>query len=189
MRKRIGTQKIIAYILILAFASPLLMLGFQKCSSNNQASEAKQIMEEYNQQKPINSQTASSFYKEGTLDFLTADGKTIKKIDLELAKTDEKRSQGLMYRQNLGEAEGMLFVFDKLEPQSFWMRNTLISLDIIYVDDKKEIVSIAKMAQPKSEDPIPSGVPAIYVVEVNGGFCDRYQIKVGDKVQWAENNL
>jgi uncharacterized protein len=182
MRKRISTQQILAYILIIAFAAPLLMVGFQKCGGNRQASEATEIMEEYNKKQPV--QQTSSFYKEGELEFLTADGRPLAKIAIELAQTDEKRSQGLMYRQSMGEKEGMLFIFDKLEPQSFWMRNTMISLDIIYVDDKKQIVSIAKMAQPKSEEPIPSGAAAIYVVEVNGGFCDRYQLKVGDKIEW-----
>ncbi len=185
MRKKIGTQQLIAYILLIAFAAPVLVFIFQKCKGDSSNSEAREIMEAHNRQQQNNKQTtATSFYKEGELDFLDTNGKLTKKISIEFAATEEKRSQGLMYRQSLGENEGMLFIFDKEEPQSFWMRNTYITLDLIYVNANKEIVNIAKMATPQSEAQILSEKPAQYVLEVNGGFCDRYQIKAGDKVQW-----
>ena len=180
MNKKISKQQILAYVLLFAFAAPVLITLLNWFNTGRKTNEKAEILSEY---KTI---TANNSYKEGVLNFISKDGKNIQKIDIELAKNDAKRSQGLMYRQSMGEMQGMLFIFEKAEPQSFWMKNTFISLDIIYVNEQKEIVSIAKMAQAKSELPIPSGLPAIYVVEVNGGFCDRYQIKEGDKIEWQE---
>ena len=93
--------------------------------------------------------------------------------------------QGLMYRQNLPENAGMLFIFTNEEPRSFWMKNTYISLDIIYINSKKEIVSIQKYTQPRSTYSIPSEKPAMYVLEVNAGFTDKYGIHPGDKIDFS----
>lgn len=124
-----------------------------------------------------------AFKKHGVLSFIGKEkGDTIRTIDIELAKTDEERAKGLMYRKSMSDTQGMLFLFDAPEEQSFWMKNTYISLDIVYVDDKKEIVSIQKYATPLSEAGLPSYKPAQYVVEVNAGFCDKYRIKYGDKI-------
>ena len=125
------------------------------------------------------------FVKQGMLSFLRA--KTfdvITTIDIEIADTDEKRMQGLMFRSSMAEAAGMLFIFSFETPQEFWMKNTIISLDLIYVSAKKEIVSIQKYAEPYSERPLPSYKPAMYVVEVNAGFCDRYHSGAGDCVRF-----
>jgi uncharacterized membrane protein (UPF0127 family) len=178
-RKRIPTQQLLAYILLIAFAAPTLLYVFNWLSNSFKSDNKAEVLQQYKTAPQAN------FVKEGELTFITKEGKNIK-IDIEIAKTDGERSQGLMYRQMMGEMQGMLFLFDKQEPQSFWMKNTFIALDILYVNEQKEIVSITKMAQPKSESPIPSGQPAIYVVEVNGGFCDRQQIKEGDKISWQE---
>jgi uncharacterized membrane protein (UPF0127 family) len=87
-----------------------------------------------------------------------------------------------MFRPFLSDFVGMLFVFDEPSSQSFWMRNTMISLDIIYVGQDKKIVSIQKKAKPYSEESLPSFGNAQYVVEVNGGYCDKYGIRVGDTI-------
>ena len=79
-------------------------------------------------------------------------------------------------------SQGMLFIFDDMSPRSFWMRNTRISLDIIFVDDKYKVVSIQKNAVPMSEESLPSEGPAKYVVEVNAGFTDLYNIRPGDSL-------
>ena len=125
------------------------------------------------------------FVKQGTLSFLrrkTFD--VITTIDIELADTDEKRMQGLMFRSSMSASAGMLFTFPYETPQEFWMKNTIISLDIIYVNAKKEIVSIQKYAEPYSERPLPSYKPASFVVEVNAGFCDRHHIGEGDCIRF-----
>jgi uncharacterized membrane protein (UPF0127 family) len=119
---------------------------------------------------------------QGTLTFLSVEnGKT---IDIEVARSDYEHAKGLMDRTTLPHNQGMLFVFDDMQPRSFWMRNTRISLDIIYVDDQKRVVSIQKNTIPMSEESLPSTGPAQYVVEVNAGFTDLYDIKPGDSLSF-----
>ncbi|MEO8664726.1 MAG: DUF192 domain-containing protein [Ignavibacteria bacterium] len=127
------------------------------------------------------------FRKEGELEFLSIDGrKEIRRIDVELAENDDERMQGLMYRRSMDDNKGMLFIFSNEEPQSFWMKNTVIPLDIIYVNSKKEIVKIFKSTTPFSETSLPSGKPATYVVEVAGGFTGKYGIKEGDLISFQK---
>ncbi|MEO6695631.1 MAG: DUF192 domain-containing protein [Ignavibacteria bacterium] len=129
------------------------------------------------------------FMKEGQLEFISNDKKTeIKGIDIEIAENDGERMQGLMYRKGMDDSKGMLFIFDKEEPQAFWMKNTIMSLDIIYVNSKKEIVKIFKNTVPFSEKSLPSEKPAIFVVEVGAGFTDRYGIKDGDIINFKKSN-
>jgi len=124
------------------------------------------------------------FVKQGELSFLNSSKKEIKKIDIELAANDEKRTQGLMFRSNMGADQGMLFIFDRQGPQAFWMRNTKIPLDIIYIDKDLKIVSISKNTIPFSEESIPSKSPAQYVLEVNAGYTDAYKIGEGDYISY-----
>jgi uncharacterized protein len=125
------------------------------------------------------------FLKEGELIFLEKNGKKrITKIDIEIADTDYERTRGLMYRHSLPENAGMLFIFGSSEPRSFWMRNTYISLDIIFADEKKQIVQIYKKTTPLSYAAIQSKKIAKYVVEVNAGFSDNHGITVGDLIRF-----
>ena len=105
-------------------------------------------------------------------------------VTIEIADTPEKRSFGLMYRKDLPESHGMLFLFPREEPLSFWMKNTPLPLDIIFISSSRTIVSIAQHTTPFSEHPIPSGAPAQFVLEVNGGFCQRHHIVVGDQMDF-----
>lgn len=127
------------------------------------------------------------FKKEGELEFLRKNQKEpVRKIDVELAENDDERSQGLMYRRSMDDLKGMLFIFPQEEPQSFWMKNTVIPLDIIYVNSKMEIVKIFKNTVPFSEKSLPSEKPATYVVEVIGGYTDKYGIKEGDLISYVK---
>lgn len=127
------------------------------------------------------------FVKEGELALLDPSGKkVITKIDIEIAEVPQEREQGLMYRKSMSDKQGMLFLFEFMEEQSFWMHNTYISLDIIYLNDKLEVVSIQKNAPPQSDKPLPSGKPAQYVLEINGGLSDKLGIKPGYKVAWQD---
>lgn len=127
------------------------------------------------------------FKKEGDLEFIGKSSKEpIKKIDIEVAENDDERMQGLMYRRSMDDSRGMLFIFQQEEPQSFWMKNTVIPLDIIYVNSKMEIVKIFKNTVPFSEKSLPSEKPATYVVEVNGGYTDKYGIREGDLISFAK---
>lgn len=130
-----------------------------------------------------------SFTKEGELIFTDSLGTLKTKIEIEIADNNYERQLGLMNRKEMKENEGMLFIFDKLELQSFWMRNTLISLDIMFVDNQKKIVTIHKNTKILSDNSYPSSQPSIYVVEVLAGFTDRHNIKVGDKIDWMGTKL
>ncbi len=125
------------------------------------------------------------FKKEGELEFLTNAGKTvISKIDIEIADNTPERMQGLMYRKSMDENKGMLFVFNEYEQQGFYMRNTIIPLDIIFLDSSKQVIRIYKNTVPFSETTLPSGKPSMYVVEVNAGYTDKHGIKDGDKIKF-----
>jgi uncharacterized protein len=109
------------------------------------------------------------------------------KIEAELAYTDEMRMKGLMFRESLPEDAAMLFIFAYMDQHSFWMKNTLIPLDIIWLNDKKEIVYFAT-AQPCTEDPCASYAPmqkAKYVLEVNEGFAKKHSLKIGMRLEFA----
>lgn len=126
------------------------------------------------------------FKKEGELEFLKKDEKTvISKIDIEIADNTPERMQGLMYRKLMDENKGMLFLFQEYEQQGFYMRNTIIPLDIIFLDSSKQIIKIHKNTIPFSETTLPSGKPSMYVVEVNAGYTDKYGIKDGDKIKFV----
>lgn len=126
------------------------------------------------------------FTKEGELTFTDSLGNKIVTIDLEIADGEYETQLGLMNRDELGEKEGMLFIFPIESFHSFWMRNTLISLDIIYLNKEKEIVTIHKNTEPLSAKSYRSSEPIMFVVEVNAGFTDRYGIKLGDKIDWGK---
>ncbi len=128
-----------------------------------------------------------AFKKEGQLSFISkAKGDTIKTIDIEIAETDDERARGLMDRKSMLDSQGMLFIFAAPEEQFFWMKNTYISLDIMYVNENFEIVSIQKYATPLSEESLPSFKKAQYVVETNAGFADKYKVAFGDKIAFTK---
>jgi len=103
-------------------------------------------------------------------------------FDVELAVTPEQRREGLMYRDRLGEREGMLFVFDAERMLTFWMRNTPLPLSIAFIDGRGVIVHITDMV-PFSEVPVSSRVPARFALEVNQGAFERAGVVVGDLVE------
>lgn len=104
---------------------------------------------------------------------------TVALIRVAVADNKSERNQGLMNVSQLPSDKGMLFIFDTQEPRSFWMANTPLPLDIIFVNEEKQIVRIHHSAQPFSEKQYPSGKPARYVVETNGGFCINNDIHEG----------
>ncbi len=127
------------------------------------------------------------FARQGSLVFLGKGGKKKAAIEIEVADTAGKRVRGLMDRPSLPENGGMLFIFDHPEVLAFWMKNTGISLDIIYADRNKRVISIHPHTRPFSETLLPSSGNALYVVEVNAGFCDRFGITVGDSIRFQRN--
>lgn len=107
-------------------------------------------------------------------------------LDVKIADNDETRQQGLMYVKELDKDSGMLFIFDHEEILDFWMKNTLIPLDIMFIDNNKKIINIEK-GLPCEKDPCKiysSKLPAKYVVEANLGYSERNNITLGDPVDF-----
>ncbi len=125
-----------------------------------------------------------AFRKDGELVFLNGK-KKLKTISMEIAQTEETRNQGLMFRKTMPDSCGMLFVFEQMQPLSFWMKNTIMSLDIIFIDNQFKIITIAKNTKPYSEKSIPSASDGMYVVEVNAGFTDKYHIEEGNTITFT----
>ncbi|QOC22590.1 DUF192 domain-containing protein [Wenzhouxiangella sp. AB-CW3] len=110
-----------------------------------------------------------------------------KRFYVEIADDDESRARGLMFRDELADNRGMLFIFRQEAPRSFWMRNTRIPLDIIYLDRDLRVVSIVHNARPcrtrSGRCPsYPSEGPAMYVLEVNAGFARSLELQRGDQL-------
>lgn len=166
--KKLSTQKIVIAVLAIA------VIGF--FIVNNFITKEPKV--EY-----------YSFTKEGELTFTDSLGNLKAKIDLEIADSEYERELGLMNRNEMKENQGMLFIFPIQKFQSFWMRNTLISLDIIFVNNQKRIVTIHKSTKILAETSYPSSEPAMYVVEVIAGFTDKHNIQVGDKIDWMGTKI
>lgn len=128
--------------------------------------------------------TTIPFAKEGTLTLHPSGDLSPVTIAIEIADTDSTRARGLMQRSSLPPESGMLFIFEQEGPQSFWMANTPLSLDMFFADSKGRIVTVAKYTKPGSSDHIRSEEPAKYVLEVPAGFADRHGIVEGDSLSF-----
>ncbi len=128
-------------------------------------------------------QTEVSFKKEGELTIFKTDSVAIK-LDIEIADTDYEIQTGLMYRNTMLSNRGMLFVFDNEEMRYFYMKNTKIPLDLIFIGSDKKIVSFQKNAKPLDESALPSKGPAQYVLEVNAGLVDQWGLTIGEQVEF-----
>lgn len=155
-----------------------ISITFMQCTESDQkTSDTKKKNKNY-----VNKPT---FKKEGELSFLAFNSsKTFKQIDIEIADNEAEIQQGLMFRTSMSYEEGMLFIFEQDRPRSFWMKNTAIALDVIFINEALEIVSIQKNTIPYSEEPIPSNNPAKFVLEVKAGFCDTYGVEAGQKITY-----
>lgn len=124
----------------------------------------------------------TTFQHEGNLTFHHGDSATTD-IEIEIAETEGAITQGLMHRKSMDFNKGMLFIFPDSDTRSFWMKNTIIPLDIIFVSEEMTIVAIKDHTTPYSTESVPSdGKQAKYVIEVNAGFTGNIGIKVGDTV-------
>lgn len=134
--------------------------------------------------KPSTETKKSEFTIEGKLTFTSPKGNPITSISIEIADDNYSRQMGLMYRYFIPDTVGMLFIFPEEDYRGFWMKNTPSSLDILYANKKMEIVSVWENTLPYSEESIPSGDKAKYVIEVAAGFCARHGIVKGDKFSY-----
>lgn len=102
---------------------------------------------------------------------------------VDLAQTPADRERGLMFVDQMPRFSGMLFVFDDMNPRAFWMKNTLIPLDIIFVDDAGRVVNVAADAVPGDLTALPSDGPAQFVLEINGGLAQTLGIGPGSEIR------
>ena len=128
-----------------------------------------------------------AFKKEGELSLLKASNDSlIQKLNIEIADDEYQTETGLMYRKSMDDNQGMLFIFPDSQYRYFYMRNTEIPLDIIYIDQDQTIVSIQKNAKPFDERSLPSEGPAKYVLEINGGLSTAWGLEKGDKILFSK---
>lgn len=149
----------------------LSLLYFTSCADNK-----KQIK-----------QTKIDFTKEGDLViYRTLDSSQVF-FDIEIADTNFDIQTGLMYRDELGKSQGMLFVFNDEQERYFYMKNTKIPLDLIYINAKQKIVSFQKNAKPFNEASLPSNALAKYVLEINAGLTDQLALNINDSISFTIN--
>lgn len=114
---------------------------------------------------------------------IASNGRT-HRFTVEVARTAEEQATGLMNRQNLASDRGMIFPFEAERVASFWMKNTLIPLDMIFIRADGSITNIEANTVPLSEEPVLSYEPVVAVLEIAGGRSAELGIKPGDKVEW-----
>lgn len=174
MAKRSNRKNYLGYIsifLILAFGAAYIY-------SNFSGNKVRRVNTQKRQKVEI------PFRKDADLVIISAAGDTIKKLNTEIAEDDFHTQQGLMYRSSMDDDNSMIFIFPDEQKKWFFMKNTQIGLDIIYADKNGKIVSFAKYAKPYDETSLPSNFPAMYVLEVNDGLVDKWNVNVGDIIKW-----
>lgn len=172
--RKYGT--ILVAVLFIVF---MVFSGTKSCNSSKQKNQSV---------KPNTNKTYQpKFRKDANLWFVkAATGDTIVQLDIEFADTPDRIEYGMMYRKSMDENTGMLFFMGDMQMRSFWMKNTYVSLDIIFIDDKFRVVSIQKNAEPLNTRSLPSDGPAMYVLEVKGGLCDKLGIGAGDLISYQK---
>jgi hypothetical protein len=105
-------------------------------------------------------------------------------VSVELARTDAERARGLMHRASLPDDRGMLFLFDETAEHTFWMKDTPLPLDMIFIDEEGRVVGVVERAAPRTTTPRTVGVPSRFVLEVNGGWARARGVRAGDRVRF-----
>ncbi|TGV03249.1 DUF192 domain-containing protein [Flavivirga rizhaonensis] len=159
------------FSLLIFITSTGLLLNLSACKEN----------------KKTIKQTEVTFKKEGELSIFKSIDSTKITLDIEIADTDFDVQTGLMYRNSMDTKQGMLFVFEDVKKRFFYMKNTKIPLDLIYINENKSIVSFQKNAKPFDESSLPSNFPAKYVLEINAGLIDTWGLSVGDSINYTED--
>lgn len=149
-----------------------LLLFFFICLLANCTINDKTEIEKKKNNRELDFTAQVSFYSSDSEQLIST-------IDVVIADDDDSRSEGLMNVHELPADAGMLFMFENEQPRSFWMANTPLSLDIMFVNSDLEIVRVHRNTTPYSHDQIRSELPAKYVVEVNAGYSVRHDITEG----------
>lgn len=129
-----------------------------------------------------------SFTKNGEITFFDTIGKVLKTIDIETAISSYEQQTGLMYRKEMKENQGMLFIYDneRIRP-NFYMKNTYIGLDLIYINADNKIVDFNENAKPLDESLLSSDQKSQYVLEVNTGMVSKWNLQKGDSISFTLN--
>lgn len=106
------------------------------------------------------------------------------RVLLELARSPQEMQRGLMFRKELDENAGMLFIYEKDGDHHFWMKNTYLPLDMLFISADGQVLGIVENAEPLSLESLSVGVPSRYVLELNAGYCRRHAIHVGSKMRF-----
>ncbi|MDB4944994.1 MAG: hypothetical protein JWP97_4528, partial [Labilithrix sp.] len=109
------------------------------------------------------------------------------KVDVEIAQTEKEVTRGLMYRRSMPEDHGMLFDLDERREHTFWMHNTCMPLDMLFVDEDGTIVGIVEAATPLTDSSRSVGCPSVRVLEMNAGWCRRHGVQPGQKLAIPAN--
>ncbi|MFS4467162.1 DUF192 domain-containing protein [Maribacter sp. 2210JD10-5] len=150
-----------------------MLVSFTSCKE-----EAKKVIKT----EPI------AFTKEGSLKITKSETDSIiAQFDIEIAETDYETQTGLMYRKGMETDQGMLFIFPDVAMHSFYMKNTLFPLDIVYIDEHQKIVSFQENAEPFNENGLSSKVPVKYVLEINAGLVEKWSLEIGDTIAFERN--
>lgn len=129
-----------------------------------------------------------TFTKEGKLDIFKKDTDSIiTQLNIEIAESEYETQTGLMYRTRMENTQAMLFVFPDVSMHSFYMKNTAIPLDIIFIDERMTIVSFQENAEPFNEKGLSSRVPVKYVLEVNAGLVKKWSLAIGDQIEFERD--
>lgn len=115
---------------------------------------------------------------------VTTPGGKAHSFRVEVARSPQEQARGLMFRTEMGADEGMLFPYDTPRVLSFWMKNTVLSLDIVFIGPDRRVINIAERAVPYSEDSVTSDAPGVAVLELNAGRARELGIVAGSKVDW-----
>lgn len=141
-----------------------------------------------NEPKRIIKTETVTFKKEGELKIFKAQKDSLLvSLDIEIAESEYETQTGLMYRQSMKDDQGMLFIFPDEAMHSFYMKNTEFALDIIFIKADSTIGSFQENAQPLNEKGLSSQVPIQFVLEVNSGLSEKWQLEVGNKVEFQKN--
>ncbi len=128
-----------------------------------------------------------TFRKDGELTITSPQGAHRGTFEIEIAETEASTARGLMFRENLQQNQGMLFIFDGAQPYPFWMKDTYLSLDMLFIDADGVIFQIEEKTTPFSEHLIDVNGLNKYTLEVNAGVVQKLGIQVGDTIEWNRN--
>ena len=174
-----------AFLRTAVVAVPLLVAG---CQQEAQGSPPKSPSQQAAPaRRPVTDVTAEDYAMQplprGYVRLKDAYG-GVHRVEVEVAATPQARTRGLMWRKELADGKGMLFLFPDEEVQGFWMRNTLIPLDMLFISSDLRIVGIVSRAEPRTLDSRSVGVPSQYVLEVPGGWTEKVGVRKGSTVEF-----